>query len=673
MATSHGQRPDRGICVPDQQHGLTTPHGTQYIVTIGINEYRSARWPRLSNAVQDAAGTLAAFARLGFKEVRSKLTDREATRDALLQLVTDDLSRLRKEDSLVLFFAGHGHCLTTEYSDGTSDANGYLIPHDADDERASTWIPIDDWLRTVGKLPPRHILVILDACHSGLALSPQARWRGELHYPDPIEELRKRMSRRVITSALDTQLAADSGPSPGHSLFTGCLLEVLSGALPWLRGLATGSQIALAVQDRVTKYPGSRQTPDLGALHLHKGGELVVCLPDRASHPAPEPADRAPAPTELSSQQVVVDRHDREHQSEPAPPRPATALDRALDRHHDERALGGPVLTMLCGELPDAAAAWGGWAGARGWLTLTSSATTLDSAVHELLAQMPWLRCVPAARKHLARAAHLQVEAIDATLDAKSPRERRIWLASIARGDDRVIAAGWLLALLRSPTMQVPDPERAPLPPRRLLAALGALTPFAVLLSMETATRSWLAHALDTAAELTTLLPRLALALTAPRSLAAGELAHGTADAHSLARQGALVVAPAPAAPVDAAAAAARYERLLHALSRDDRTKGHFERDVAMPIHERQRVTRVGLVARAERLVVQCDAWYREGGPTALADDRLQDRWLQRAGFFVQRFAAEELEQHLDGVVEEIAAGLSGRSELDTFSSGDTQ
>lgn len=254
--------------------------GRAYIAVIGIDRYRT--WNRLYNAVSDARGALRLFAGLGFDLVAPPLFDECATANALRRLVVDDLSELGENDSLILFFAGHGHTITRTVG-GTSVRDGYLIPADGDAPggRTGTWIRLEGWLTEVTRIPAKHILVILDACHSGLALAPILQWRSrgmEHARREPLEQLRARRSRRIITSALDDQLAMDGGPVPGHSLFTGCLIEAMMGGLVASMGYetVTGSEIGQYVQRRVSEYPGSTQTPDFGALELDDRGELLV-------------------------------------------------------------------------------------------------------------------------------------------------------------------------------------------------------------------------------------------------------------------------------------------------------------------------------------------------------------------------------------------------------------
>src|SRR5262249_4852495 len=145
---------------------------------------------------------------------------------------------------------------------------GYLIPCDATSEpdQVATWLDIDAWLRRAALLPARHILVILDACHSGIALAPVIKWRDVTSWRDtPLNALPARRSRRIIASAGERERALDGGPFPGNSLFTGCLIEGLSGGIVRNgRQTTTGSELGLYVQQRVQTYPGTHQTPDFG-------------------------------------------------------------------------------------------------------------------------------------------------------------------------------------------------------------------------------------------------------------------------------------------------------------------------------------------------------------------------------------------------------------------------
>ncbi|HWO24833.1 MAG TPA: SUMF1/EgtB/PvdO family nonheme iron enzyme [Kofleriaceae bacterium] len=291
------------ILVSEATHAAA---GRRVIAAVGIDRYH--HWRPLSNAERDARGAVALFRRLGFEDAVPPLLGDAATGRAIDALVTDDLRTLAPEDSLVLFYAGHGGTRRNHVG-GEEIKTGYLIPVDASDspDEAVTWIELESWLRAVALLPPKHILVILDACHSGIALDPIVRWRDSGEWRDlPLSTLRMRRSRRIITSALDDQVALDSGPVHGHSLFTGVLIEAFTGGLrPEGRRAISGSELGLYVQQRVEKYPRSRQTPDFGSFDFDERGEMVIPL--ASDGPELDDAPSPPPPPPPQQQQLGLD------------------------------------------------------------------------------------------------------------------------------------------------------------------------------------------------------------------------------------------------------------------------------------------------------------------------------------------------------------------------------
>lgn len=175
--------------------------GRKVIATIGIDRYH--HWQRLANAVRDATRTAEMFEQLGFEQIAPPLLNHDATGKAIQALVTSDLRKLGPDDSLVLFYAGHG--ATYGHRPGGEEIKiGYLIPADASisSDDVSMWIDLEGWLRVVSLLPAKHILVILDACRSGIALDGIVqRHRGaESWQHETSAALQARRSRRIITA-----------------------------------------------------------------------------------------------------------------------------------------------------------------------------------------------------------------------------------------------------------------------------------------------------------------------------------------------------------------------------------------------------------------------------------------------------------------------------------------
>jgi hypothetical protein len=272
----------RGVQLKDKVESTDRPT-RRVVVVIGINQYKE--WPQLKNAVNDAVGMSKTLQdKLGFVEIVHPLLDGGATRDAIQQLVEDRLRQeLKETDDLILFFAGHG-TTRVDTVGGKDIETGFLVPVDArgqgPSEHWSDLIEVVPFLESVGRLPARHILVLLDACQSGFALgSAVTTFRGAPRYQ---QDLMSKISRRVITSARRDQLAADGGPIPGHSLFTGSLIDGINWGKVDLdgNGVITSSEIGLYLQQVVGGGSNSQQTPDFGAFYLDERGEMVIPLKD---------------------------------------------------------------------------------------------------------------------------------------------------------------------------------------------------------------------------------------------------------------------------------------------------------------------------------------------------------------------------------------------------------
>ncbi|MGD8245373.1 MAG: caspase family protein, partial [Anaerolineae bacterium] len=272
------------------EEGQPLAAGRSLIAVVGIDAY--THHLTLTNAVSDAEAVLGLFKRCGFEELpgAASLFDEHATLGALTSLVRDQLpNELQPDDSLVLFFAGHGTTVSREVPDpqdaGKTVARrtGYLIPVGARERKPGDWLRLDAFLEDIAMLPARHVLVILDACKSGFALSEKFKFRGDGQAEGTIAELSGRVSRRVITSAMHDQKAMDGGGS-GNSLFTESLVDAVENLqADWDGdGYVTTTDLFTFVRQQVSDTAAQvhhvRQTPDYGQLPGDGSGELVLSL-----------------------------------------------------------------------------------------------------------------------------------------------------------------------------------------------------------------------------------------------------------------------------------------------------------------------------------------------------------------------------------------------------------
>lgn len=247
--------------------------GRNIIVAIGIDQYM--HWPTLYNAVSDAKGIHNLLVRgMDFESPIPPLLNATATKEAITELVKVTLPcELGQGDSLVLFFAGHGHTQVTE-EDGQRAAHGCLVPVEARTDQPDDYLPLDVFLQNVNDLKAQRVLVILDSCWSGMALGSDVILKASCERSGgaPISD----RCRRVISSARWDQKAQDSGPVQDHSLFTGCLIQGLDwGTADLLEdGTISASELGLFVRDYVDRESRSHQTPDFGIFKAGAQGEL---------------------------------------------------------------------------------------------------------------------------------------------------------------------------------------------------------------------------------------------------------------------------------------------------------------------------------------------------------------------------------------------------------------
>jgi len=251
-----------------------TLYRESHALVIGIDRY--AQWPGLHHAVTDAkAMEQQLVTRLGFKpENVTALYDGQATRANILRALNDKLTdkqRVKRDDRVLVFFAGHGS--TRKLASGRDV--GYIVPVDAAlDDLPADAISMPQLQEVAEALSAKHVLFMVDACYSGLGLTRGGGPRSSKNF---LSDNARRIGRQMITAGGADQQVADDGPG-GHSVFTWTMLQALSGKADLNGdGVITGTELAAYVSPAVSAI--ARQTPAFGSLPGSEGGEFVFELP----------------------------------------------------------------------------------------------------------------------------------------------------------------------------------------------------------------------------------------------------------------------------------------------------------------------------------------------------------------------------------------------------------
>lgn len=249
---------------------LKTHYAKSHALIIGINKY--AQVSPLSYAVNDAEEMRDLLVdELEFPaENVTCLIDEKATRDAILKAyfryASDDIGL---DDRVFIFFAGHGHTVT-----GSRGEIGFLVPHDATLGDLSTFVRWDDLTKNSELIRAKHILFVMDACYGGLALTRNTG-PGSTRF---LKDMLLRNSRQVLTAGKADEVVSDAGgPLPGHSVFTGHLIEALRGNAASDGGVITANGVMAYVYNKVASDRDSSQTPHYG--YFEGDGDFIFKAP----------------------------------------------------------------------------------------------------------------------------------------------------------------------------------------------------------------------------------------------------------------------------------------------------------------------------------------------------------------------------------------------------------
>jgi len=134
-----------------------------YALVIGIESYRQ-NLPKADFAIRDARVVADYLTRsLGYKEenVALLLNDRAAKTDLEKYIEGWLLNRVEKNNSVFVYFSGHG-------APNPKTGKGFLVPYDGDPSFIDqTGYPLDRLYDSLGKLPAKEVVVMLDSCFSG--------------------------------------------------------------------------------------------------------------------------------------------------------------------------------------------------------------------------------------------------------------------------------------------------------------------------------------------------------------------------------------------------------------------------------------------------------------------------------------------------------------------------
>ena len=251
--------------------------GKIWAAVIGINQYKKTRW--LKYAVNDANAFkdyLESNLQLPSNQIFS-ITDQEATKDNILSTLGTKLRRKAStEDTVIIFFAGHGAVEADPINPDGDGFEKYLLPHDAHlQDLYSTSISMNDIRTIFTRIHADRLIFIADTCYSGASggrTMMAAKTRANLS--DKFYERISKGKGRVIISSCSANEISKEDDNLQHGVFSYYMLEGLKGRADQDGdGVITVSELFSYLSKKVPEASGQDQHP------VRKGeteGELVV-------------------------------------------------------------------------------------------------------------------------------------------------------------------------------------------------------------------------------------------------------------------------------------------------------------------------------------------------------------------------------------------------------------
>jgi len=249
-------KPVLQAAIPQKEHGIGS--GTYHALLIAVQDYRSAEITRLDHPIHDASRLQEILVSdYTFNPANVTLL-KNPDRKAIFKVFEALRKKVASQDSLLVFFAGHGVWLEDMQQ-------GFWLPRDAAGmQDPSDWISNSTLRDYIKAIKARHVLLVADACFAGGIF----KVRDAFSRPEAsIEKVFEMPSRKALTSgSLKTV--------PDRSVFVEYLLKYLKQNRDQY---VDAQKLYTRFRDAVINNSPVSQTPLYGAIAEtgDEGGDFI--------------------------------------------------------------------------------------------------------------------------------------------------------------------------------------------------------------------------------------------------------------------------------------------------------------------------------------------------------------------------------------------------------------
>jgi hypothetical protein len=281
---------------PQDKESKEQKKGDNYLFVIGIDQY--VNFPKLYNAVKDAKDFMALMLdRYQFKESKVfKLFDKEATADNIFSTLKQLRELIKPEDSLLVYFSGHG-----EYDQHLDE--GYWIPYNGENGKNWTFIDFSKVKKYIRAIKSLHTFVIADSCYSGRSL--QNRDKGKNSVPKDFF-----VPSRYVLTAGRNEVVLDGQQGKNSPFADSLMFHLRNDQGPHISASELCEKVKKEVslnEDQIPRYGDIRGVGGRGGMFYffekgyaperpRKEPPVVTADPVRDTRPPEEPVIETPSP-----------------------------------------------------------------------------------------------------------------------------------------------------------------------------------------------------------------------------------------------------------------------------------------------------------------------------------------------------------------------------------------
>ncbi len=241
--------------------------GDLYALVVGVSKYRDPRIPKLGLADKDAKafGDFLKAQNAIFKETRvTSLLNEKATKSEVEKYLYYTLPKAGKEDTVILFFSGHGAF------DPIRPKEFLFLAYDSETEYLSTSGVKMSGLDFLKGVSAERVLVVSDACYAGGFSEMKSKSTAPVDLF--LQEFRNSSGRAIINSSKDEQISWEM-PQLKNSVFTHYFLE-------GLKGKADKDHDGVVTLNEAYEYAYARTKDEThGRQHPQLEGKMVGAFP----------------------------------------------------------------------------------------------------------------------------------------------------------------------------------------------------------------------------------------------------------------------------------------------------------------------------------------------------------------------------------------------------------